>query len=336
MGELEPTLPAVYALHVAELVQRWHVSSERLLRDVDLSVSRVSDPDARISLERFELLIERAQALTGEPGLGFPLGLRMRVSLHGYLGFAAMTAATLRQAIQLACEFAPTRSPVFDLRLVEGCAEATLILEEKHALGRARDTMVISTLVGLWKIGGTLTARDPRGSADFRFAKPAYFERFARSMPGEVRFSRPEHCLRFDPALLDLPLAQADPIALKLAREQCERELQQLQQPGDFVARLGPLILSRDGGYRSAEELAEALHTSARTLKRRLKEQGTSYSEILDRTRCAKATQLLSVGWPVAQIAAALGYSDAANFTRAFRRWTGRTPAASRSPNSVR
>jgi len=241
-----------------------------------------------------------------------------------------------RQAIQLACEFAPTRSPVFDLRLVEGCAEATLILEEKHALGRARDTMVISTLVGLWKIGGTLTARDPRGSADFRFAKPAYFERFARSMPGEVRFSRPEHCLRFDPALLDLPLAQADPIALKLAREQCERELQQLQQPGDFVARLGPLILSRDGGYRSAEELAEALHTSARTLKRRLKEQGTSYSEILDRTRCAKATQLLSVGWPVAQIAAALGYSDAANFTRAFRRWTGRTPAASRSPNSVR
>jgi AraC-like DNA-binding protein len=331
MGELEPTLPAVHALNVAELVERWNVSGERLLGDVGLSKSYLSDPDARISLKHFELLIERARVLTGEPGLGFPLGLQMRISVHGYLGFAAMTAATLRQAIQLACEFAPSRSPVFTLRLEERPAEATLILEEKHPLGRARDAIVISMLVGLWKIGGTLTGRELPGSADFRFAKPAYFERFASSMPGDARFSQPEHRLRFDPALLGLPLTQADPIALKLAREHCERDLRQIQELGNFVARVGPLVLRRDGGYRSAEELADALHTSARTLKRRLKEQGTSYSRVLERARCAKAKQLLFAGMPIAQIAAVLGYSDAANFTRAFRRWTGRTPAASRS-----
>jgi AraC-like DNA-binding protein len=332
MGELEPTLPAAHALNVAELVERWNVSGERLMRDVGLlSKSSLSDPDARISLERFELLVERARVLTGEPGLGVPLGLQMRVSVHGYLGFAAMTAATLREAIQLACEFAPSRSSVFALRLEERGAEASLILEEKHALARARDAIVISMLVGLWKIGGTLTGRELGGAIDFRFAKPAYFERFKSSMPGEVRFSQPEHRLRFDPALLGLPLAQADPIALKLAREHCERDLRQIQELGNFVARVGPLVLRRDGGYRSAEELAEALHTSARTLKRRLKEQGTSYSQVLERARCAKAKQLLFSGMPIAQIAAVLGYSDAANFTRAFRRWTGRTPAASRA-----
>jgi AraC-like DNA-binding protein len=137
--------------------------------------------------------------------------------------------------------------------------------------------------------------------------------------------------LTFDAALLDLPLLQSDPAALRLAREQCERELEELQRRGGLVARVDSLLLRREGGYRTLAELAEQLHLSARTLKRKLKEQGTSYSDLLEQARRSEATRLLASDSSIEQIAAWLGYSDAANFTRAFRRWTGRTPAATRS-----
>jgi AraC-like DNA-binding protein len=330
-GASEPTLPGIHALHLAELAERWNVSKEQLLGEFGLSVEALSDPAARVPLTEYEGLVQRARSLTGEPGLGFHLGLKMRISAHGYVGFAAMTAANLRQALELACRFAPTRSTALALRLEEGAREASLVIDETSPLGPARDAIIIAFMVGLWRLGTTITGQELRGSADFAFEKPEYLGRFPALLPGRVRFSQPEHRLIFDPALLDLPLVQSDPAALRLAREQCERELDELRRQGGLVARVRALLLKREGGSRSLEELARELHTSERTLKRKLREEGSSYSELLDQVRRAEATRLLESGVSIDAIAAALGYSDTANFTRAFRRWTGRTPAASRS-----
>jgi AraC-like DNA-binding protein len=328
---IEPSLPAVHALHLAELVERWNVPAEQLLGELGWSLQGLSDPTARLSIAEFERLIQRARALTGEPGLGFHLGLKMRISVYGYVGFAAMTAANLGQALQLACQFAPTRSTALALRLEQHEREASLVIDETCSLGEARDVIVISFLVGLSRIGNTITGQELHGSADFAFAEPAYFRGFEALLPGRVRFSRPAHRLTFDAALLDLPLVQSDPAALSLAREQCERELDELRRRGGLVARVDSLLLRREGGYRTLAELAQLLHLSARTLKRKLKEQGTSYSDRLEQARRSEATRLLASDSSIEQIAAWLGYSDAANFTRAFRRWTGQTPAATRS-----
>jgi AraC-like DNA-binding protein len=86
-----------------------------------------------------------------------------------------------------------------------------------------------------------------------------------------------------------------------------------------------------DAGFLSLDETARALGLSARTLKRRLDEEGTSFSAILDEQRRARALLLLrSPELSVDTIAERVGYSDIANFTRAFRRWTGTTPTAFR------
>jgi len=326
-----PTLPSVHVLHLAELVERWGVPAERLLGEVGLSREAATDPAARVPVAEFARLVQYARKLTGEPGLGFHLGLKMRISAHGYVGFAAMTAANLRQAIDLACQFAPTRSSALALRLEQRGAEAALVIDEAYPLGEAQDAMIIGFLVGLWKLGNTITGRELQGSADFAFAEPPYFGRFKALLPGCARFSRPSHQLSFSAALLDLPLLEADPAALRLAQEQCERELTELRSQRGWHPQVAALVLPRAGGYRTLAELARELHTSPRTLKRKLKVQGTSYSELLEGARRAEATRLLSSGLSIEQIAGRLGYSDAANFTRAFRRWTGTTPAASRS-----
>jgi AraC-like DNA-binding protein len=326
-----PTLPAAHALHLAELVERWHVPARQLLGELGLSTEGLSEPGACLPLSQFAELLERARSLTGEPGLGFHLGLKMRVSAHGYLGFAAMTAANLGQALELACRFAPTRTNAFRLRFEARGADVRLTIEETFPLGSVRDTLIVSLLVGLWKIGNAITGQELHGTVDFAFEEPEYFRRFESLLPGRVRFCQSEHRLTFPATLLDLPLVHADPAALRLARNQCEQELEELERQGGLLARVETLILLEGGGYLSLEELAQRISTSPRTLKRRLKEQGTSYSVLLERARLKRAMRLLASGASIDQIAAWLGYSDAANFTRAFRRWTGETPAASRA-----
>lgn len=338
----EPSLPAVHVHHLVELVGRWQVGREELLRGLGIDEAGLDDPGTRIPLETIIRLTERAKALTGEPGLGFYLGMKMRISVHGYLGFAAMSAGTLREAAQLAARFAPTRTTAIALHLHEEGGSASLVIEERAPLGAARDVLIFALAVGLWQCGCALTGQVLRGSIDVGFPEPEYFKRFAAAAPGGVRFGQPVNQLLIAPGALDLPLTMADPVALRLAREQCERELDALGQSGKLSGRARALLARSleaapqepgEGGVPSIEEMARQLHVSERTLKRRLAAEGTTYSELVEAERRERAFLLLrSADLSIAEIADRLGYSDAANFTRAFRRWTGQSPRAFQKP----
>jgi AraC-like DNA-binding protein len=89
------------------------------------------------------------------------------------------------------------------------------------------------------------------------------------------------------------------------------------------------------GGVRSVEEVAEALGISTRTLHRKLKAEGVVFSDITDAHQHKQACALLrDARLSVEEVAEQVGYSDVSNFTRAFRRWTGLTPAAFRKGQS--
>jgi AraC-like DNA-binding protein len=322
----------VHALHLVELAARWQVPSAELLAGSNMTEASLADPATRLPLPLIERLIERARALTGEPGLGFHLGLSMRISAHGHLGFAAMTATTLGGALSIAARFAPTRSTAIAIKLEVTGDHALVIIEENAAFGSARDVIILSLVVGIWQIGNALTGRSLHGGVDIAFSEPSYFARFAALAPGPVRFDQPRHQLVFNKAILDLPLVLSDPAAQSLAREQCERELEAIGPRAAVVAAVRAHLPREDGGFYALPRIAKKMHMSVRTLKRKLEGDGTSYTELLDEERRGKAMLLLRRDdLAVEEIADRLGYSDAANFTRAFRRWTGTTPKAFRA-----
>ena len=329
----EHAIPAIHALHLADVAARFGVGREVLLAGAGLDARTLAEPNARLAVPELVALIERARALTGEPGIGFYVGLQMRIASHGYLGLAAMTASTVREALAIATRFAPTRTSALSLRLdVEG-DEARLVFVEHADLGPARDAFVFGLLTGIWKIGDAITGlslaehgpRSGAAGADVTFAEPAYFARFAALAP-RIRFEQPQTCLRFSSALLDRPLVTGDPAASRLTLEQCERELDAL---APRVASRVRGLLPSPSGFRSLEEVAVSMHVSARTLKRRLAEEGTTFTALLDSARRARAEELLrSPRRTLDAIASELGYADVASFTRAFRRWTGEPPGA--------
>jgi AraC-like DNA-binding protein len=327
---LAPSLPAVHALHLADAVRACNGPHELLLEELGQTRDALSEPSARIGIERYIALCERAVELTGEPGLGFVLGVQAQFSRFGSLGFAVMSAATLRDAIELIERFLPTVTTVIRYRCrVEG-AHAVLQLEEAVPLGAAREMIVFALSTLIWQLGERLTGVHLAADVEFPFAEPAYFARFAAAAPGRVSFGASAHRVRFDRKFLDLPLVSADPAAARTARAHCERELQALEAETSLVAHVHNALFADSSGLPTPQQLARALGMAERTLKRRLAEHGTSYTQILEAGRRQRALELLATPASVDEIAERLGYSDAANFTRAFRRWTGRNPRSLR------
>jgi AraC-like DNA-binding protein len=315
---------------LVELVKHWNVLPDELLGRFGIREQDLTEPQTRFPHAVYIAIIEHARTLTGEEALGFFWGLQMRISVFGYLGFATMSTATLRNAIDLAIEFAPLGSTAEGMRLhVEG-EVASLVLEEHADFGDVRDVVTVARLTGLWRIAEALTGRDLHATAEAAIPEPSYHARFAHRVP-EIRYGRPTTRALMKAEVLDFPLVSADPVALRLATEQCERELSALSAGGRMVRTVRGLFWRGEGGFRSPREVADAVHMSPRTLRRKLEAQGTSLSSLLDEERRDRAMMLLrSPELSVAQVADRLGYGNAQNFERAFRRWTGASPATYR------
>jgi AraC-like DNA-binding protein len=332
------TVPQSIVAQLVELVARWHVSPGELFAGTGVSTALLEDPLGRVDVDTRHALHERARRLTGEPGLGYYLGLQKRVSIYGYLGFAAGSAASLRDALGIAIRFAPVFSTAIGIELREEGGVASLCLVENTDLGSVRDIVLISLVFGLETIGRALSGREPTGPAqlamDFAFPEPEYQPRFRHLVP-LARFGQPFTRVSFDAATLDLPVVTADRTALQLSRALCERALDEIDPDAGLVDRVRGQMWS-EGGFRSLQIVAERLGVSPRTLKRRLAARDVSFSELVERERRERALMLLRSPMSIDQVAERLEYSTASTFVRAFHRWTGTTPAvyrrASRRP----
>jgi len=314
---------------MVQLAKRWGVKPETLLGPFGLEEKQLEQPSARLSADTQIALTARARDLT-EPGFGIYLGLQKQASSYGFLGFAAMSASTMREALESTIEFtaAVTTSLSLSLR-VEG-PRAALVLHEKLDLGPVRDVALFSLFIGMRQITHDLTGRKGYADIELDIAEPDYFARFAHILPG-TRFGQPVCQLVFNASGLDVPLMRPDRAAFNLAREQCQKQLDALGFDGSLPSRVRRALVT-DDGFRSLEQVAEALHVSVRTLKRKLSQHDTSYSSLRQEERLLRAMHLLrATDLTLDHIATKLGYATTSNFSRAFAQWTGQSPAAYRS-----
>ena len=162
-------------------------------------------------------------------------------------------------------------------------------------------------------------------------AAPRDLEPFRRHFRAPIRFNQETAVILVPTRDLDRRVVGADPIL----RTMLEERIQQMKGAPDsaFSDDIRRLLRTRLTRQRcSAEDIAKLLTMHRRTLNRRLQGSGMGYRAITNEIRFEIARQLLvETEVPLGEIAAALGYSEASAFTRAFRRWSGRTPTAWRA-----
>ena len=329
MDPTEYSVSAEYLALLLDVLSRRGVPTETLLADTRIEPGCWRDPQARITAQDFEVVATRAMALSGEPWLGWELGASMTLSSHGYLGYAAMSSATLGEALELAVKYFRTRSTLVQLETFTDGDMAVMQINELLALGDLAPLIMESLFSSFHFMGEKLVpGLDVIGELRFSYPEPDYFARMRPVMPVPVYFDCAYNQMRFPVERMQYPLQFADPRLARMAADQCEQEMASIKLPPPLLGQVRRIILGGGGRFPGVEEVAGELHMSSRTLKRKLQQLGTSYQEVLDGLRKGLAVEYLTQSEKtVDEIAMTLGYSDASNFARAFRRWTARSPS---------
>jgi len=332
---LTPTLSMGY---LAALLQAAEVSptDTALLHQVGLDPTRLDQADARIGDAEFSAIYRAlAFALDDEMLRLFPRAFR-----HGALKFtclALMDAKNLMVALHRWTYM--SRMLRDDLHMVllpdPGTVRIAIASSQTPLPCKpfAQD-MLLKVVHGVlsWLVGQRL----PLIRVDFTFAQPGFADDYRVLYPGPVFFNQAQAALHLEPELLQLPIR----------RNKHELNEFLLRAPEDWLfvgehdkrlgLRLRAYLAERLPLPATAESAAEALCVSARTLHRRLADEGTSFQRVKDEFRRDMALQMLTRGHePINAISAQLGFDSTASFHRAFRGWTGDTPGAFRGAGAT-
>ena len=325
-------IPGVYGLLLLDVVSRWGYSAESLFGPFHYTNEELADPDFRIPLSVANEMIILARKMTGESSLGYHLGTQMRISIHGFIGYAIMTSNEIMDALILANRFIQLRMPFLQFHFSTFTEQVTLQLQCDIDIEPLRTEIVMALTFGVLTMAKALTGHDDLyGEINFDFPQPEGFDKYFCRLNSRniIRFDQSHFLASFDKSYLSLKMVNADPIASQIAINQCESELSELGERRRISMRVRDILTSSEQHYLSIEQVADRLHMSDRTLKRQLAAENTSFSTLVDEVRYRHATSLLSrTDYSLEQIADELGYSDVANFSRAFKRWSGRSPSS--------
>jgi len=325
--------PAIGVVLLCRLISDLGHDPAPLLRAEGLPDVDDLRPTTLVDAARDLGFVLRAIEAVPVPELGLLAGQRHHVSIFGMWGLAMVSSSTLRGAIQVGLRFIDLTHTFLGWKLVKGPGAPRLRLEEPFELGAARTFLIerdLSAAVTL--LQDLLGHRRALAEVTVPFDRPPHAARYSEAFGCPVSFGGDVAEAVIRPDSLDTPPLQANPAAAALAEQQCAELAARMSGEGSATAAVRREILAVPGEFPALAEVARRLHLSERGLRRRLLAEGVRYREVLDEVRETLARAYLrDTRLQIEEIAERLGYSDAANFTHAFRRWTGSAPGKLRS-----
>ncbi|OXM66364.1 MULTISPECIES: AraC family transcriptional regulator [Amycolatopsis] len=325
-------IPASFAVAAVELAVERGIDLPRLLVEAGLSPIRTRPHDLRVTAEQAVRLAVALRRMTGDELFGLGAAPVPRGTLH-ILSHAMAGVPTLREGIDRLAMLVKPLAGFPDLELEPCGRDHALRLHVPPGAGPLLTVMVAAIADRI--IGWAIGRATPKVRVEFPFPEPPNSADIALLLGEEIRYGAGEF-----PALI-LP---ASALASPIAHDEQSVVDYVARAPGEWLAsEPGTLPLARrvrqliERGLArrhivTAEELAAALTTSVPTLRRQLRQEGSSLREIRDEVLAKTAeTALRTTDDPIASIATRLGFSETSAFTRAFHRWTGEAPARYRA-----
>jgi AraC-like DNA-binding protein len=252
------------------------------------------------------------------------------------LGYALLTSPTLGHAIRLLASYQRLIQPVFALRLQRSAGRVELVYRPVVALTH-RSMRIFEEAVAVsnhFEFGALMQRELPAYDVWLSIERPPHATRYRELAPARVHFDDASPGLRMsiDAALLETPLAMANPRSMRAAEERCKAVLRTTSRHRRWRDWCRMMLAESQDCQPTLDQLAGFMNLSARTLARYLEAEGTSFRELALTVRTERACEMLAdPDRTVTGIAYRLGYSDVASFVRSFRARTGLTPTAFRA-----
>ncbi|KAF1711404.1 AraC family transcriptional regulator [Pseudoxanthomonas kalamensis DSM 18571] len=328
-------LPTNMLCSLVLLAEEQGIDCQPWFAGLRLSPGETCDPQVRVSYRQAATVIRRALRSLPAPAPGLAIGARQNGSNFGLLGLAMRMARDFGEAVRIGLDFQQNQGPLLDLRLddVDGqhvAVTATPPLKVPEILPFLCEEMFSSLLM----LARELTdSRFAPTRVELAYPAPAHAGQYRELFGCPVLFDQSHNRLVLERRWLSLPFPHHNPVSSRQALAMCQAQMATTQgNAGETIAAVERQLRPRLRENPKMDDIATRLHLSGRTLRRRLAEEGQCYSDIHDRVRTERALELLEnhkLG--IAQVGSQLGFNDAREFRRAFKRWTGHTPSQART-----
>lgn len=311
------------------------LSASQLLLNTGLSLEACRDPQT-ILLARQEVQVIRnlVARFGNNVGLGVGVGMGYKATDLGMLGLAMMTSETLRQAVEIGLRYRDLTGRFNLIQLRDEGDFCVLTLKCDHLSSDIEQFMVGRGLASLATLHGNLLGRsDPVFSRlVLGFPRNAYPPLLKVLFPCEwVEGNNADHELWIERHWYDKKLPNANAVTSALCEQECQKAQAALWDASGLSGRVRLYIRQNLQSSPSIEQVAEHLHVSVRTLRRKLGAEGTSWRDMLTRIKMEQAEHLLSCSnASVQEVASLLGYSDRTAFSHAFKQNCQLSPEAFR------
>lgn len=310
-------------------------NAKEMLSQADISPQLLNDPKATISFQQ-EIAFTRVLVKTlADNELGFKAGQCYRLNAFGHIGLAAGSSDTVGEAIAFFLKYIRLAYTHFDINFFKKDGNAILRFSDKFNLGHLRRFYLerdfsFAFLSTRDMFPRSIVGQKPK-TIHFDFPCPTNVERYRILYECPVYFSMPYNEILFDERYLDLQLPLANSLTRELLEEQCKIQEIALFGHNSFEGKIRQIIQAMENEIPNLESIAKMHFLTARTMRRKLKEQGVTFQQLVNEELSKKALQYLSTtNLTIEQISMCLGYSESASFIHAFKRWTGKTPKAYR------
>ncbi|MGD2055871.1 MAG: AraC family transcriptional regulator [Gammaproteobacteria bacterium] len=331
MGNTDPqhsTLGSVAVL-IARTIRAYECDPDPLFRQSGIDIHRIFDPNARFPVVRMQRLWHLAVDKTGDPCFGLSAAAQFQPAALQGLGLAWLASDTLRDALNRLVRFSRLISTATEIQLADTGSGITLVVSPPAGWTEyvyASLDAAMAVFLRLCRLTGGNEIR-PAGVTLVR-PRPPCADRFDREFGAPVTYRAEANTFVFHQSDVDATLPHANPELARINDQTVVNYLARFDRTSITMQVRKRIIDELPDGTPHQESIADALHVSLRSLQRRLKEEDTNYKKLLESTRQELAKQYLRQSHrSIGEITYLLGFSEPGNFTRAFKRWTGKTPA---------
>jgi AraC-like DNA-binding protein len=318
-------LAAVAKEHAMEL--------PKLLSGSGITPSELEAPLTTLTFEQeFRLIRNLLDHCGDRPGLGCEVGAKYRSTSLASFGFALVSGPSLRSAFDILLRYAELNTSILRILLADHDGDLHIEYAEEELPPDLRRFAVERASAVAWTLGSAILDRPVVPKRwDVTWDGVSDDHVYRRFCGIEPTYGRGSSVLVLSKVDVDASFAQSNPLAFRLAEENCRQYLASWRLRTGIAAAVRDIVSTRLQSITAMGAVASELHMSVRTLRRRLDQEGVTYSQLCDEIRQALAEELLAMHLlPVEQIAERLGYAEPSSFIHAFRRWTGHTPTAFR------
>lgn len=323
----EPTTLAATGAALLEVLGTYGCDARAVFARAGLSLDDLYRPGARYPLSATIRLWKEVALATGDPCIGLNVARRFKPqSLHA-LGLSWIASRTLDDGFNRMVRYARIANSSLEIERIEDGDQIGISSQIGGSIERPPENADANLAVILVLCRYITHGQFAPRKATFRHQENGHTETYVEFFGAPVFFSADKDALFFDTEAVREPLPAGNEELANETDRIADRYLATLE-PSLVGHKVREILLTLlPAGDADQRTVARRMNRSVSTLQRQLKAEGASYRQLLDETRQQMAVRLVNEReYSLGQITYLLGFADQANFSRAFKRWTGTCP----------